>query len=33
MVVIEVYSITFGTYASYSQNRIKTCTSVVVEYQ
>ncbi len=31
-VVIEEYSTVFGTYASYSKNRIKTCTSVVIEY-
>ena len=30
--VIEMYYTAFGTYASYSKNRIKTCTSVVIEY-
>ena len=32
MVVIEEYSTVFGTHRLYSQNRIKTCTSVVTEY-
>ena len=31
-IVIEEYSTVFGTCLLYSRNRIKTCTSVVIEY-
>ena len=31
-VVIEVRYAAFGTHRLYSKNRIKTCTSVVIEY-
>ena len=32
-VVIEVRYAAFGTYRLYSKNRIKICTSVVIEYK